>query len=127
MKIRILLYLLILFLGIILATIQYVAVKTQTGNTVTIPEIGYFDVPKAIFPLLFLDLSLMIPWIILNMVGSIFNTEWVQQTRFWVMLIAAFSVVITFAFRGNYTFIPWDITWLYLLTEGALYITKAST
>lgn len=124
MKMRTPLYLLILALGVVLAVIQYSAYRTQIGTTVTIPEIGFYEVPKTVFPLLTLSFLVMFLWIVLGVVGSAFTTEWFKQTRFWTLLTATFFVIITFAYRGNYTFIPWDITWLYLLTEGVLTVRE---
>jgi hypothetical protein len=101
-------------------------------ETVTSPQLGYYNLPKTLFAAVLIDSVIMLPYMVMLLIGAVLNASWLYPARLYcaiTALIIAASFGIFEMYLSFWTipkqFVAVDISFLYLLAEGSVSVLEA--
>ena len=136
MRIRPLAYFALLILNIIMLYVQ-VQLYASPEETITFPLLGYLNVSKEAFVTVLAGSLLMLPYMIILLIGSIAEAEWLYSTRLYCAITALTVEISRLVFLEVFTF--WtplpageyvsviDMAFTYLLAEGVVSVLEGLT
>jgi hypothetical protein len=116
----------------------YVQVQLYASpeETITFPQLGYLNVSKETFVTVLAGSLLMLPYMIILLIGSIAEAEWLYSTRLYCAITALTVEISRLVFLEVFTF--WtspageyvsviDMAFTYLLAEGVVSVLEGLT
>jgi hypothetical protein len=131
MRIRPLAYFILFALNLYLLIAQ-VQLYQSPVETITSPQLGYYNLSKTLFTIVLIDSVIMLPYMVMLLIGAVLNASWLYPARLYCA-ITAIIIVVSFAIFEMYLsfwtvpkqFVAVDISFLYLFAEGSVSVLEA--
>jgi hypothetical protein len=101
-------------------------------ETITSPQLGYYNLPKTLFTAVLIDSVIMLPYMVMLLIGSVLNASWLYPARLYCAITA---IILSFSFElfemwfSFWTipkqFLSINISFLYLVAEGSVSVLEA--
>lgn len=131
MRIRPLAYFILFALNLYLLIAQ-VQLYQSPVETITSPQLGYYNLPKTLFTAVLIDSVIMLPYMVMLLIGSVLNASWLYPARLYCAITA---IILSFSFElfemwfSFWTipkqFLSINISFLYLVAEGSVSVLEA--
>jgi hypothetical protein len=131
LRIRPLAYFILFALNLYLLIAQ-VQLYQSPVETITSPQLGYYNVPRDLFTIVIASSLLMLPYMIVHVIGAVIQAKWLYPTRLYCS-ITALTVLIS---RGIFQAVFFrglqspallgivDVSFIYLLIEGTISVLE---
>jgi hypothetical protein len=131
MRIRPLAYLILFMLNLYMLIVQ-VQLYQSPVETITSPQLGYYNLPKTLFTAVLIDSVIMLPYMIILLIGAVLNASWLYPARLYCAITAIIIDICFLLFEMwldfwgmPEQFLTVDISLLYLLAEGSVSVLEA--